>query len=267
MMPTALPETSIVSPKRQRAQNPASSQAEVVIRLAKCDINYGVSMPTSKLLNKAGCDGIVVADRYTDAAAQVNAQPAVSTFAILGKAEYDLPAPSGERFPVFPHPDAPGGASPSSCTRRPLRNLMTSFRHPSDTSRPALTGAAYSVALISAARPSGRTSSSSTPTSCPSPGTSTLCTTGSRDEIEVMKKLIAKYSGSEERSPGTVMPDGETVVLTGATGPLGAHLFDQVVRQPRVETVYYCFARALSVTTQQLRTDTLRAVYPSRTNI
>lgn len=65
------------------------------------------------------------------------------------------------------------------------------------------------------------------------------------DEIEVMKKLIAKYSDFSERTPGTITPEGETVVLTGATGSLGAHLLAQVVRQPYVKAVY-CLARAAS---------------------
>ncbi|KAF6835139.1 Iterative polyketide synthase CazM 2 [Colletotrichum musicola] len=65
------------------------------------------------------------------------------------------------------------------------------------------------------------------------------------DEIELMKRLIAKYSDFSERKPGTVTPDGETVVLTGATGSLGAHLLHQVVQQPYVKAVY-CLARAAS---------------------
>ncbi|WDK22664.1 male sterility protein [Colletotrichum graminicola] len=65
------------------------------------------------------------------------------------------------------------------------------------------------------------------------------------DEIQVMKRLIAKYSEFKERSPGTVTPEGETVMLTGATGSLGAHLLDQVIRQPYVKAVY-CLVRASS---------------------
>ncbi|KAK2049483.1 hypothetical protein LZ31DRAFT_590839 [Colletotrichum somersetense] len=71
-------------------QNPASSQAEVMILLVKSDINYVVSMPTFNPLNKTGCNRIVIADRYTEVAR-------ASIFAILDKAEYDLPSPpSGE---------------------------------------------------------------------------------------------------------------------------------------------------------------------------
>ncbi|TID06887.1 Non-canonical non-ribosomal peptide synthetase FUB8 [Colletotrichum higginsianum] len=65
------------------------------------------------------------------------------------------------------------------------------------------------------------------------------------DEIDVMRRLIAKYSDFDERKPGSVTPDGETVILTGATGSLGAHLLAQVVRQPYVKAVY-CLARASS---------------------
>ncbi|TDZ41551.1 Adenylate-forming reductase Nps10 [Colletotrichum trifolii] len=67
------------------------------------------------------------------------------------------------------------------------------------------------------------------------------------DELDVMRRLIAKYSDFSPRAaPGnTVRPDGETVVLTGATGSLGAHLLAQLVRQPHVRAVY-CLARAAS---------------------
>ncbi|KAK1590425.1 uncharacterized protein LY79DRAFT_669886 [Colletotrichum navitas] len=106
--------------------NPASSQAEVVAVLANSGVNYVVSMLALSrmgfamlylstrlsqeayvnLLHKTGCNRIVIADRYSDMAARINALSAVSTYAILDKAEYDLPAPSGDRFPVFSHPDA-----------------------------------------------------------------------------------------------------------------------------------------------------------------
>ncbi|GKT65614.1 NRPS-like enzyme [Colletotrichum tofieldiae] len=105
---------------------PASSQAEVVALLANSDINYVVSMfalsrmgfavlylstrlsPEAyvNLLKKTDCNKIVIADRYSDTAAQINAQSPISTFNILDKTEYDLPTPSGDRFPVFTHPNA-----------------------------------------------------------------------------------------------------------------------------------------------------------------
>ncbi|KAK1988206.1 hypothetical protein LZ30DRAFT_777058 [Colletotrichum cereale] len=141
---TTPPETSTVSPMRRRANmhRPAFfqrytitralaywipiSQAEVVALLANSDLNYVVSMfalsrmgfavlylstrlsPEAyvNLLRKTDCDRIVTADRHSDTAAQINAQYAVSTFNILDRAEHDLPAPSGDRFPVFSHPDA-----------------------------------------------------------------------------------------------------------------------------------------------------------------
>lgn len=96
--------------------------------MANSDLNYVVSMfalsrmgfavlylstrlsPEAyvNLLKKTDCHRIVVADRYGDAAAQINAHSdsPVSTFGILDKADYDVAEPSGERFPVFSHPNA-----------------------------------------------------------------------------------------------------------------------------------------------------------------
>ncbi|GKT93887.1 NRPS-like enzyme [Colletotrichum tofieldiae] len=98
---------------------PASSQAEVVALLANSDINYVVSMfalsrmgfavlylstrlsPEAyvNLLKKTDCNKI------RHGCADQRAVP-ISTFNILDKTEYDLPTPSGDRFPVFTHPNA-----------------------------------------------------------------------------------------------------------------------------------------------------------------
>ncbi|KAL2882794.1 hypothetical protein SGCOL_002006 [Colletotrichum sp. CLE4] len=107
-------------------ENPSSNQAEVVALLANSDINYVVSMfalsrmgfavlylstrlspeAYSNLLEKTNCSRIVISERYSDMAAQINAESPITTFSILDKADYDLPTPSGDRFPVFTHPDA-----------------------------------------------------------------------------------------------------------------------------------------------------------------
>ncbi|OLN97928.1 Iterative polyketide synthase CazM 2 [Colletotrichum chlorophyti] len=107
-------------------ENPAASQAEVVALLANSDLNYVVSMfalsrmgfavlylstrlspeAYANLLKKTNCNRIVISDRYSDMASQINEQSPISTFSILDKADYDLPNPSGERFPVFTHPNS-----------------------------------------------------------------------------------------------------------------------------------------------------------------
>ncbi len=70
------------------------------------------------------------------------------------------------------------------------------------------------------------------------------------DETELMKQLVEGYStfasplgdspainGCRERSV-----DGETVLLTGATGALGAHVLDQLRNKPNISKIY-CLVR------------------------
>ncbi|KAH8890655.1 acetyl-CoA synthetase-like protein [Thozetella sp. PMI_491] len=65
------------------------------------------------------------------------------------------------------------------------------------------------------------------------------------DEIALMRQLIDKYSSFSPREPGSVSPDGETVILTGTTGSLGAHILGQLVKKTHVKKVW-CLVRAAS---------------------
>ncbi|PNH39895.1 hypothetical protein VD0004_g7021 [Verticillium dahliae] len=64
-------------------------------------------------------------------------------------------------------------------------------------------------------------------------------------EEEVMQELVAKYSTFTPFTPGNQVPDGEVVVLTGATGSLGAHVLSQLLSLPHIRHVY-CLVRASS---------------------
>ncbi|KAI0526483.1 putative NRPS-like enzyme [Xylaria bambusicola] len=61
-------------------------------------------------------------------------------------------------------------------------------------------------------------------------------TTG-KSEIEKMEELISEFSDFTAQSP-----KGEVVVLTGATGALGAHVLSQLLDDPSVSRVY-CLVR------------------------
>lgn len=59
------------------------------------------------------------------------------------------------------------------------------------------------------------------------------------DEIEVMRELINKYSTFTQHFPTlTRMPESETVLVTGATGNLGAFIVAELARRPSVSTIY-----------------------------
>ncbi|KAF5011710.1 hypothetical protein FDECE_2170 [Fusarium decemcellulare] len=73
-----------------------------------------------------------------------------------------------------------------------------------------------------------------------------------KSEVEIMQELVAKYSTFEPFKPGTQVPDGEVVLLTGATGSLGAHILSRLLSLPRVKHVY-CLVRASSPTAAQQR--------------
>jgi thioester reductase-like protein len=68
---------------------------------------------------------------------------------------------------------------------------------------------------------------------------------GKKDEIEIMQDLIEKYSVFPEFYPGDNIPQEDVVVLTGATGSLGAHILSQLITLPNVAAVY-CLVRAKS---------------------
>ncbi|KAH7120451.1 hypothetical protein EDB81DRAFT_847774 [Dactylonectria macrodidyma] len=73
-----------------------------------------------------------------------------------------------------------------------------------------------------------------------------------KTETEIMQDLVAKYSSFEPFKRGTQVPDGEVVLLTGATGSLGAHVLSQLLALPRVRHVY-CLVRASSPSAAQAR--------------
>ncbi|KAI0378792.1 L-aminoadipate-semialdehyde dehydrogenase [Hypomontagnella monticulosa] len=63
------------------------------------------------------------------------------------------------------------------------------------------------------------------------------------DDTALMADLISKYSKFPPFVPGDKQAEGEVVLLTGATGSLGAHVLSQVVSLPQVKKVY-CLVRA-----------------------
>ncbi|KAI1084936.1 acetyl-CoA synthetase-like protein [Whalleya microplaca] len=63
------------------------------------------------------------------------------------------------------------------------------------------------------------------------------------DEITKMERLIEKYGKFEARTPGEVpTPERDVVILTGATGALGAHILNQLLDDPKVDKVF-CLVR------------------------
>lgn len=64
-------------------------------------------------------------------------------------------------------------------------------------------------------------------------------------EIEEMQRLIAKYSNFHQHKPGNTTPERETIIVTGATGSLGAHILAQLVNRSDVRRIY-CLVRATS---------------------
>ncbi|KAF2098088.1 acetyl-CoA synthetase-like protein [Rhizodiscina lignyota] len=73
-----------------------------------------------------------------------------------------------------------------------------------------------------------------------------------KDDVEVMWELIEKYSSFPRFVPGNEIPQGDVVLLTGATGSLGAHLLSQLLALPNVMAVY-CLVRAESTAAAQDR--------------
>jgi thioester reductase-like protein len=73
-----------------------------------------------------------------------------------------------------------------------------------------------------------------------------------KTEEEHMTELVAKYSNFAPFVGGREVPDGEVVVLTGATGSLGAHVLAQLLDLPHVRHVY-CLVRASSASAAQER--------------
>ncbi|KAK7222781.1 hypothetical protein V2G26_010784 [Clonostachys chloroleuca] len=73
-----------------------------------------------------------------------------------------------------------------------------------------------------------------------------------KKEEEIMEELVAKYGKFEPFQAGTSVPEGEVVLLTGATGSLGAHILSQLLSLPHITHVY-CLVRASSPTVAQER--------------
>ncbi|KAL1955613.1 hypothetical protein VTO42DRAFT_8416 [Malbranchea cinnamomea] len=69
---------------------------------------------------------------------------------------------------------------------------------------------------------------------------------------EIMSQLLEKYSHFTPHTPGPLAGRGPAVLLTGATGSLGAHVISQLVRNPDVSKVY-CLVRAASKQSAELR--------------
>ena len=63
--------------------------------------------------------------------------------------------------------------------------------------------------------------------------------TDEEDEIAVMRELIDKYSSFTQHFPSIDrMPEKETVIVTGATGNLGAFILAELARRPSVGAIY-----------------------------
>ncbi|ATZ47711.1 hypothetical protein BCIN_03g00210 [Botrytis cinerea B05.10] len=64
-----------------------------------------------------------------------------------------------------------------------------------------------------------------------------------KDEIKIMEELIKKHSHFEQHVPGSRIVDGETIIVTGVTGSLGAHVLSQLIKKSFVKAIY-CLVRA-----------------------
>ncbi|KAL3421602.1 male sterility protein [Phlyctema vagabunda] len=64
-----------------------------------------------------------------------------------------------------------------------------------------------------------------------------------RDEVDVMRTLLDRYSKFKPHIPGSSMVESETIILTGATGSLGIHLLAKIMLQPNIKKIY-CLVRA-----------------------
>ncbi|KAH7305946.1 hypothetical protein B0I35DRAFT_399895 [Stachybotrys elegans] len=63
------------------------------------------------------------------------------------------------------------------------------------------------------------------------------------DDISVMRQLVQKYGNFEPFVGGPATPSSDVVLLTGATGSLGAHILSQLIELSHVKHVY-CLVRA-----------------------
>ena len=75
---------------------------------------------------------------------------------------------------------------------------------------------------------------------------------GTRDVVKEMEELVAKYSAFPQHVPVPRTSSKNTVVVTGATGSLGAHLVAQLVLRNEISEVC-CLVRATSLTSARHR--------------
>ncbi|KKY18094.1 putative nrps-like enzyme [Diplodia seriata] len=75
------------------------------------------------------------------------------------------------------------------------------------------------------------------------------------DELLAMQELVDEFSAFDPHIPGDLpAPDGEVVLLTGATGGLGAHILHALLTHPPSNLTHiYALARAPSASTAQSR--------------
>ena len=63
--------------------------------------------------------------------------------------------------------------------------------------------------------------------------------TEAEDETELMRKLVDKYSNFTQHFPTKVeFPKHEVVIVTGATGNLGAFIIEELLKRPSVAEVW-----------------------------
>ncbi|KAK8855159.1 NRPS-like enzyme [Apiospora arundinis] len=63
-------------------------------------------------------------------------------------------------------------------------------------------------------------------------------------DLRLMQQMIDEYGSFERRKPGRLpQHEKETVILTGATGALGAHILHQLLQDPKVGKIY-CLVRS-----------------------
>ncbi|PWW72667.1 acetyl-CoA synthetase-like protein [Tuber magnatum] len=74
-----------------------------------------------------------------------------------------------------------------------------------------------------------------------------------QSQIEIMKGLVEKYSHFERHVPGNSNKQGDYIIVTGATGSLGAHLVSQLATKPSTQKVY-CLVRAKDQSSAHERT-------------
>ncbi|KAL8377138.1 hypothetical protein RB595_008015 [Gaeumannomyces hyphopodioides] len=77
----------------------------------------------------------------------------------------------------------------------------------------------------------------------PAPSPAAVSLTPEEEVTAVMRELVQEYGQFEPFVPGDQTPGGDVVLLTGATGSLGAHMLSQLLAMPDVRHVY-CLVRA-----------------------